>query len=95
MIGFSLGAQVLIQILCDEPNLIDYAIVNSALVRPSKFTEKLIKPIIRLTFPLLKMRAFSKLQAKTLFISDEHFDKYYTETNQMKRGTLKIGRAHV
>lgn len=46
VIGFSLGAQVTIQILSLAPDLVDYAMINSALVRPSTFAKKLIGPSI-------------------------------------------------
>jgi len=88
VIGFSLGAQVLVQMLSFRQDLIDYAIINSALVKPNRFGEKLISPLIRLTFPLIKNRAFSRLQAKTLFIGDEYFERYYNESCQMERNTL-------
>src|SRR5699024_4898901 len=65
VVGFSLGAQVLIQVISKQANLIDYAIINSALVKPSKLGKLLIKPLIQLTFPLIKNRAFSRIQAKT------------------------------
>lgn len=88
LIGFSLGSQVIIEILGMKPNLIDFAIINSALVRPSTYAKKFLKPIIRLSFPLIKNRAFSKLQAKTLYISENYFDKYYEESCRMKPDTL-------
>lgn len=88
VIGFSLGAQVLIQMLSCQTHLIDNAIINSALVKPSKFGAKLIDPLVCLTFPLIKNRTFSKLQAKTLYINEQHFEVYYKETCQMKKETL-------
>jgi pimeloyl-ACP methyl ester carboxylesterase len=88
VIGFSLGAQVTIQILSMKPNLIDYAIINSALVRPNPFAKKMIKPTIKLTFPLIKNKSFSKLQAKTLYIDIEYFETYYKESTLMKSETL-------
>jgi len=88
VVGFSLGAQVAIQMLSIQPNLISYAIINSALVRPNSFIKKLIKPSIKLTFPLVKNKSFSKLQAKTLYVDHEHFDTYYKESTQMKSETL-------
>lgn len=88
VIGFSLGAQVTIQILSMKPNLIDYAIINSALVRPTPFVKKMIKPVIKLTFPLIKNKSFSKIQAKTLYIEDAYFDTYFKETILMKSETL-------
>ncbi|API94168.1 alpha/beta hydrolase [Virgibacillus pantothenticus] len=88
VIGFSLGAQVAIQMLSIKPNLIHYAVINSALVRPNSFVKKLIRPTIKLTFPLIKNKSFSKLQAKTLYIDMEHFETYYKESSLMKSDTL-------
>lgn len=88
VIGFSLGSQVLIQMLSMKPNLIDYAILNSALVRPSKIGTMLVSPLIRLSFPLVQNKTFAKAQAKTLHIGQEYFEQYYDETCQMKRQTL-------
>ncbi|MEK4080013.1 alpha/beta fold hydrolase [Solibacillus sp. FSL K6-1126] len=65
VIGFSLGAQVTIQMLSNNSNLINFAIVNSALARPNSFIRKMIKPSIKLFFPLVKNKTFSKLQAST------------------------------
>jgi pimeloyl-ACP methyl ester carboxylesterase len=88
VIGFSLGAQILVQMLSYRSDLINYAIINSALVKPSRLGEKVISPLIRLTFPLIKNRTFSRLQAKTLFIGEEYFERYYNESCQMERNTL-------
>src|SRR5699024_10406987 len=43
---------------------------------------------IRLSYPLVKNRYFSKLQAKTLYIADEYFERYFQESSQMKGETL-------
>jgi len=88
LIGFSLGSQVIVQMLSMKPDLIDVAIINSASVRPISYAKKLIKPTITLTFPLIKNRWFSKLQAKTLYVGDDYFEKYYEESCQMTSDTL-------
>ena len=44
--------------------------------------------LLRLSFPLIKNRWFSKLQAKTLNVSEDYFEKYYKESCQMKPDTL-------
>lgn len=88
VIGFSLGSQVLIQMLCMKPNLIDFAIINSALVRPISYGQKFIQPMIKFSFPLIKNRWFSKLQARTLYVNGEQFEKYYEESCQMKADSL-------
>ncbi|WP_107840897.1 alpha/beta fold hydrolase [Metasolibacillus meyeri] len=88
VIGFSLGAQVAIQMLSSKPNLIHYAIINSALVRPNSLAKKFVKPTVKLTSPLIKNKAFSKLQAKTLYVDKEYFETYYKESSFMKSDTL-------
>lgn len=88
IIGFSLGAQVTVQMLSINPNLIDNAIINSALVRPNSFLRKSISPSIKLTYPLIQNKTFSKLQAQTLYIDEDYFEIYYQESSQMKRETL-------
>lgn len=39
LIGFSLGSQVIIQMLSMKPDLVESAIINSALVRPSTYVK--------------------------------------------------------
>ena len=82
IIGLSLGAQILVEILSTKPEIVDCAIINSALVRPMKFTKKLIKPAFKMTFGLIKNRKFAKLQAKQLYISDEDFETYFEESKR-------------
>lgn len=86
--GFSLGAQVAIQMLSNKLHLIHHAIINSALVRPNPWITKMIKPSIKLFYPFVKMKSFSKLQAKTLYIDEEYFETYYKESSQMEADTL-------
>lgn len=88
VVGFSLGAQVLVEMINQSPAFIDYAMINSALVRPIGGIKPFIGPSVRLTFPLIKNRTFSKLQAKTLYVGEDDFEKYYVESVQMRIGTL-------
>lgn len=71
-----------------KPQLIDFAIINSALVTPSPIAEKWIRPLIKLTFPLIKNKSFAKLQAKTLYVNQEYFEQYYEDSSKMKVDTL-------
>lgn len=88
LIGFSLGSQVIIQLVSMKPDLIDFAMINSASVRPMPYTKKFIKPVIKVSFPLIKNRFFSKLQAKTLYVGEDYFKRYYEESCQLKPETL-------
>lgn len=83
-IGFSLGAQVLISILSKRPHLIDYVIINSALVRPIAFAAMLTKSLA-ITYPLVRNRTFSKIQAKSMYVDDRYFETYYQESCQLHK----------
>lgn len=88
VIGFSLGAQVTIQMLSLNSELIDYAIVNSALTNPIPFANKMIRPTVKWTHWLTRSRYFAKLQAKQLFIGIDMFEKYYEQSCAMSAQTL-------
>ncbi len=86
--GFSLGSQILIQMLSLKPDAIDFAIINSALVRPMPSVKYWIRPAIQLSYPLIKYRWFSKLQASSLSISEANFEAYYEESRRVQASTL-------
>ncbi|MGE8002349.1 alpha/beta fold hydrolase [Lysinibacillus sp. NPDC093216] len=88
VVGFSLGAQIAIQMVNLKPQLIDSAIINSALVTPSPVAKKWIRPLIKLTFPLIKNKSFAKLQAKTLYVDQDYFEQYYEDSSKIKLDTL-------
>ncbi len=78
--GLSLGGQVLVEILSQRNNICKFAIIESALVLPMKFTEAIIKPTYDMCYPLIKKMWFAKLQFKALHIKPELFENYYTDT---------------
>ncbi|MEK4426439.1 alpha/beta fold hydrolase [Solibacillus sp. FSL K6-1523] len=88
VIGFSLGSQIALQMINERPNAFKRAMINSALVIPQKTMRLCISPTIYVTYPLIQKRAFAKLQAKTLGISDTYFEKYYMDTCNMSRSNL-------
>lgn len=83
-IGFSLGAQVLIAMLSKKPNLIDFAMINSALVTSVPYANALIKPMM-IAFPLVRNKAFSKIQAKSMYIDSDYQDTYFQESCQITK----------
>ncbi|WFE13138.1 alpha/beta hydrolase [Bacillus atrophaeus] len=84
----SIGSQILIQILCVRPHLIDFAMINSALVKQTPFVGLFIKPCSAFSSFFIKNRTFSKMQGKTLYISESHFETYYKESCRMSADTL-------
>lgn len=86
--GFSIGAQIALQIL-GQTNTIDYAIINSALVRPQKLLNVMMKPLLPLSLPLAKTKRFSKAQSKALLIPAENFELYFRDTVSMTYAILR------
>ena len=66
--GLSLGGQILLEILSQRKDICKYAIEESVLVIPSKFTYSMIKPAFGSCYGLIKYKWFSKLQFKSLRI---------------------------
>lgn len=86
-VGFSLGAQVLISMLSIRTDLIDFAVINSALVRPVPFSRMLAKSLM-LTYPLVKNKRFSKIQAKSMYIDESYFERYYQESCRLSKAAF-------
>ena len=78
--GLSLGGQILVEILSQRKDICQYAIVESALVIPSKLTYFMIKPAFGSCYALIRYQWFSKLQFKSLRIKQELFDDYFRDT---------------
>lgn len=88
IIGFSIGAQICLEIISLAPNLIKTAVINSAVVIPMKSMIPFISPTIKMTFPLIKNKTFAKAQAKQLYMDGDYFKKYYEESLKMNADAL-------
>ncbi|WP_153721641.1 alpha/beta fold hydrolase [Sporosarcina cascadiensis] len=86
--GFSIGAQVCLEMIHLAPDFFHSAMINSALVKPMKYAVPFIKPMIRLTYPLIQSRQFARIQARQLYVNGEYFESYYATSKKMKSGTL-------
>ena len=78
--GLSLGSQIALEMLSQRPDICRYALIESALVKPSKLTSALIGPAFGMSYELIKQRWFAKMQATYLGIPKELFEDYYRDT---------------
>lgn len=78
--GLSLGAQILLNILSLRPSICDKAIVESASVIPSRLTNALISPMLSLSYPLIRLKWFSRLQFKALRMNKSFYKAYYEDS---------------
>ncbi|WP_309118409.1 alpha/beta hydrolase [Paenibacillus sp.] len=87
--GFSLGAQVLVAMLSSQTGSqrIHDAMINSALVGGIPHAGATIRSM-KLAMPLVKRRWFAKIQAKSMYIGDDDFERYYRDTVQMSWKTF-------
>ncbi|MCG7342621.1 alpha/beta hydrolase [Sporosarcina sp. ACRSL] len=88
IIGFSIGAQICLEIISLAPNLIKSAMINSAVVIPMMSMIPFISPTIKMTYPLTKNKKFAKAQAKQLYMDGDYFEKYYEDSLKIKPTTL-------
>ena len=78
--GLSLGAQVALEMLSQQGDICEYAIIESATVIPSRVTHALIRPSIACSYGLIKQKWFARLQFKSLRIKDDLFNDYFRDT---------------
>ena len=78
--GLSLGGQILLEMLSQQGDICQYALVESAMVILSKLTNKLMKSSISCSYPLIKKKWFSKMQFRSLHMKEDLFDDYYRDT---------------
>lgn len=83
--GLSLGGQILLEMLSQRPELCAYALVESAAVLPSRLTNALIAPAFGGSYGLIRHRAFSELQFRSLHIKPELFEDYYRDSCRIKK----------
>ena len=86
--GLSLGGQILLEILSQRNNICKSAIIESALVIPSKITHSMIKPAFGSCYGLIQYKWFSKLQFKSLKIKPDLFDCYYKDTCDISKNDM-------
>ncbi len=86
--GLSLGAQIAAEILAQDGNICEYAILESASVIPSALTEALIGPSFSSSYSLIRQKWFAKLQFQSLKIREDLFDDYYRDTAKITKENL-------
>lgn len=86
--GLSLGAQIAVEMLVQEKEIAEYAVIESASLIPSKMTEKLIGPAVSMSYGLINKKWFSKLQFFSLHIDRKLYDDYYRDTCKVSKNNM-------
>jgi len=83
--GLSLGGQIAVEMLTQRSDICRFALLESALVKPSKLTHALIKPTFGMSYGLIKQKWFAKLQAAYLGIPKKLFNDYFRDTYKISK----------
>ena len=89
VIGLSIGAQIVLNLLKSYNDYISKAVVISALNNPMKAYNSFINPMLAISTPLIKNKGFSKLQFKQFALPDDWFEDYYNDSLKISIETLK------
>ncbi len=87
VIGFSLGAQLAIQLASEHPDLVSQAVIVSAQAKAMPFTD-LTLAAIGVSASLARKRWFAKLQARELFIPPHQMENYISTSAGITKATL-------
>lgn len=86
--GVSLGAQIVVEMLEQDAEICDHAVIESASVIRDGFTAGLTGPSVNMSYGLIGKKWFARMQSDYLGISSDLFEDYYRDTKQMSRENL-------
>ena len=86
--GLSLGGQIALEMLTQRPDICRSALIESALVKPSRLTRAMIGPAFAMSYGLIKRRWFARGQASYLGIPKPLFEDYYRDTCAISKENL-------
>ena len=90
--GLSLGAQILVEILAQRPDICKYAVIESASVIPSRVTHALIGPTFSSSYGLIRQEWFAKMQFRYLRMRDDLFEDYFRDTAKITKENMICSR---
>ena len=86
--GLSLGAQIVLEMLCQRKNVCRYALVESAAVLPDRLTHALIAPAFGTSYGLTRNKSFARLQFRSLHIRPALFEDYWRDTREIQKADM-------
>lgn len=85
--GLSLGAQITVEVLSRRSDIAEYAVIESALVFPLKLSV-MTEWTFKISYGAISNRWFSKMQAASLCVPPEQFERYYEDSIKMTKQSL-------
>mgnify|MGYP000978782561 CR=1 FL=1 len=81
--GLSLGGQIALEILAQEPGFAQAALIESALVQLLTVPLWLLEALLKLTYPLVKQNWFARLQFKSMGLPEAMFADYFRDSQAL------------
>ena len=78
LVGFSIGAQISIAMIGNNPNIFSAALINSALTIP--IYNRFMDVTLKYSYPLTKSRLFAKVQVGSMGVPDKYFNTYFEQS---------------
>lgn len=88
VVGLSLGAQVLVQLLSGNSRLVDHAVVSSALLRPVPGMS-LAPPLVRLFDPMKNFHFMIRANMKATHVPTKYFQQFREDTRRQTPSSLR------
>lgn len=89
LVGFSMGAQIAVEMCARRPEYFSHVMVNSGLIDPKPVIQKVIYPLLPLFNLLPRSRWFSLKQAKELYITEAYFERYFAGAKAVTTAELR------
>lgn len=86
--GLSLGGQILLEILSRRGDICSAALVESAMVIPQKITNALVPAAFGSGYGMIKNKAFSRMQFRSLRMDEKLFEDYYRDSCAISKEDL-------
>lgn len=86
--GLSLGAQIIVDVLAQRADIAKYIVIESALVMPLSGVTRFIAKSSSLFYSLIHQKWFARMQAKALYVRENLFDQYYSDSLSISKQSL-------
>jgi len=86
--GLSIGAQIALEVLASQKDICSFSLIESALIFPLKYPS-LMASITGMAYPLIKIKWYSDIQAKTLLLPENMHGLYYRDSCRISKSSLK------
>lgn len=87
VVGFSLGAQLALQLAAEQPELVRHTIVVSGEAKPAPLRGMTLWLLSR-AYPLARLEWFARLQATQLSVPERLMNEYLRDSREISRTTL-------